>query len=884
MTYSILPWAVLLLVGLAAAIPAVTFPINSQVPPVARIGKPFSFEFSSSTFSPSSQLTYTLSNAPEWLSIDSKTRRIYGTPEEQDVAEGDVVGVPFELEASDGTGSASMDVTLVVCRHSAPAVQVALVDQGLDFAPLSQPSSFIMGPNEAFAFSLSLDTFSHPAGINLSYYAVMADNSPLPAWIAFEESTLSFSGTTPALEALIQTPQAFNFQLLASDVVGFSGASLPFSIVVGNHEITAGKTNIVLNATVGEPLSYTGLSSTIKYDGKTANSSGISFSTSGMPTWLTMDKKSWEISGTPTENADSSNFTITMQDQYSDTLNLTVSIQMTDGLFTGTLPQLNLTAGGRLDFDLTPYVSGAKDVKVWIETNPKSTWVFFDTSSKRIYGDVPQSRTNSSLVISVYAQSTTSGDSRIETMTATIRGVSTQNTATTSEEPTATSTPTPTSSSDPEADSGKKSNTRTILLAVLLPVLFVLSVAACLLVFCCRRRRQKRTSSINRRDISRPVPGSLKTDAAADSSAEVESLDTIYETDYSEHPSEVHLGRDPYGQLYSRPGFLTPPPSRDGKKHDSNGMRLVNPSWSVSAPDTPTPPPRARMQLSDDSLPGESRTGSRPTTSGRQRLEVEIPSFSMFNSNQQTPESAYFHNIKPNYATDTPRASSDRTTALEDFMQDYMYSPNSRPDSSDTSEAPRPPPLTASGHRQRPPFPRRLFADGLAQRGTSSLRGHDPASISPPDSENGDFPRSLLSQAWSSEDMDENASRRDDSQDEEQADEALMTAATWPTPPHIRQQREDAANAAHAAPPAAHIRLVSDASASEVDDWVGRATSQYSKASDWMEAVSNSGKGDADSYNTRGGSLDERRRRRSGNPGMSRPGTGRSSGDYPVFI
>jgi axial budding pattern protein 2 len=876
MTYSILPWAVLLLVGLAAATPAVTFPINSQVPPVARIGKLFSFAFSSSTFSPSSDLTYTLSKAPQWLSIDSKTRRIYGTPAEQDVAKGEVVGVPFELEASDATGSASMSVTLVVCRHAAPAVQIPLVDQGLDFAPLSQPSSFIMGPNEAFAFSLSLDTFSDPAALNLSYYAVMADNTPLPAWIAFEESTLSFSGTTPALEALIQTPQAFSFQLVASDVVGFSGASLPFSIVVGNHEITADNTNIVLNATVGKALSYSGLSSSVKFDGKDAKSSNITFSTSGMPTWLTVDKKSWEISGTPTTNAKSSNFTITMQDQYSDTLNITISIQMSDGLFTGTLPQLNLTAGGRLDFDLTPYVNSSKAVKVWIETSPNSTWVSFDTSSKRIYGDVPQSRTNSSLVISVHAQSTTSSEARVETMTAHIRGANTQQTATMSEEPTATST----SSSDPEADSRKKSNTRTILLAVLLPVLFVLLIAACLLVFCCRKRRQKRTSSIDRRDISRPVPGSPKADLAADSGADVASLDTIYEADYSEHPSEVHLGRDPYGQLYSRPGFLTPPPSRDGKKHDSNGMRLVNPSWAVVAPDTPTPPPRARMQLSDDTLPDESQSVSRPTTSGRQHLEVEIPSFSIF-SNQQTPESAYFHSLKPNCATDTPRASSDRSTALEDFMQDYLYSPESRPDSSGTYEASRPPPLTASGHRQRPPFPRRLFADGLARPGTSSLRSHDPAApISPPDSEDGDLPRTSLSQVWSSEDMDENAARRRDAQDQEQAEEALMTTAAWPTPPHVEQQQGEAVTT----PTAAHIRLVSDASASEVDEWVGTATSQYSKASDWMEAVSTNGKGDVDSYSSRGGSLDERRRRRSENPGMSRPGTGRSSGDYPVFI
>lgn len=869
MTFTILPWAVCILAGLAIAVPSVTFPINSQVPPVARIGEPFSFEFSPSTFSPSEDLTYTLANPPKWLSIDSKARRIFGTPGEEDVAPGEVVGVPFQLEAKDASGSASMSVTLVVCRRPAPDVVVPLAEQNLDFAPLSQPSSFIMGPDANFAFNLDRNTFSHASSSSLTYYAVMADNSPLPAWITFDPSSLAFSGRTPALEALIRTPQYFSFQLVASDVLGFSGASLPFSLVVGNHAITADDTEIVLNATVGRRLSYSGLVGSIKLDGEDAKAKDVSITTTpGIPNWVILDKKTWEISGTPTKAADSTMFTVTFQDQYSDTLNVTVSIDVTDGLFTGTLPRLNLTSGGRLDFDLQPYISQSPDVRAWIETNPQVSWVEYDDATRMISGDIPYASNDATLTISVYAQSSASGKARSEAMSAFIRGAGSQNTKTASSLETATGTatvPSSTSSSSAQpAEDGDKPYSYKIVLAIVLPILFLAIILVCLWLFCVRRRRQKR-SSIDRRDISRPVPGTLKTNVSVDADEAVGGLDASYETDYSANSSQVTLERDGYGQPYNRPGFETPPPSRDGHKQrpDSNGLRLVTRSWSQVPHDTPTPPPRHIRYFSDDSLYTDSPLGSHPTTGRRQHLEVEIPHYSIF-SVQDTPESAYPN--KPDRATHTP-GSSDRSTALEDFMQDYMYSPESRPTSRETGQEPRPPPVAYLGSRQRPPFPRRLFADTIADTrpGTSSIQGH-PMSISPPESENGDEFRGSPSGIWSSglsaqeEDM--------ETRDREQAPEPLMTPNRWPAPPVTPPEQ---GKTRKTTPTGAHLKMISGMS--EVDNWVGVATSRYSKASDWMEAVGGS---------SRSASMDEPERRTL----KSRGTDGRSSGegDYPVFI
>lgn len=67
------------------AIPTVAFPLKSQVPPVARISKPFSYTFLNSTFSSTLPRSYTLSNAPSWLFLDSSTRTLSGTPSVSDV-------------------------------------------------------------------------------------------------------------------------------------------------------------------------------------------------------------------------------------------------------------------------------------------------------------------------------------------------------------------------------------------------------------------------------------------------------------------------------------------------------------------------------------------------------------------------------------------------------------------------------------------------------------------------------------------------------------------------------------------------------------------------------------------------------------------------------
>ncbi|KAK3328511.1 hypothetical protein B0T19DRAFT_442400 [Cercophora scortea] len=496
----------------SAAVPVISFPINSQVPPVARIGQPYSFIFSQSTFTASSAITYTLSNPPKWLSLDSEARRLFGTPTEADVAPGTVVGVPVGLVATDSSGSTTLDTTLVVSRSPAPLNKIPLDQQVPRFGIFSSPSSILLPPQTPFALDLAPDTFVDSSNSPLNYYAVMADHTPLPAWITFDAGKLSFAGQTPPAESLIQPPQPFSFQLIASDVVGFAAASMAFNFVVGIHGITTDQTVIVLNTTVGSPVSYTLPRESIKVDGKPSAPGDVFITaTSDIPPWLSIDKNSWRLNGTPPETAGSTNFTITLGDTYSDTLNITVNVEIasgvtrTTGLFKGNIPVLTAIPGKRFSFDLSPYLSNPGDTEIAVEADPSNSWIQTEPGTDTISSLVPQGLAVSSIDIKVKAKSKSSENSDSLPLTVRVQAAGT----TASTESTRPTTSVSITAPQGAADS-KNTGINIVLLAVLLPTLFLVIAVICVVLCWLRRRKHDQPKSkLSTRDISGPLPGSF---------------------------------------------------------------------------------------------------------------------------------------------------------------------------------------------------------------------------------------------------------------------------------------------------------------------------------------------------------------------------------------
>ncbi|KAI6371349.1 hypothetical protein MCOR25_003957 [Pyricularia grisea] len=516
-------WIAVLIVTVCEASPTVSFPINSQVPPIARLGEPFEFVFSATTFSSASLITYTLSNPPNWLSIESGARRIFGTPRDADIPSGQVVGVPITIVATDLAGSVSSPATLVVSRSPGPVVQIPPAEQVPKFGqPFSQPASVLSYPDYDFDYAFSSSTFSRP---NLNYYAVSGDNSPLPAWITFDPSRLGFRGRTPPLSSLVNPPQAFEFKLMASDVIGFSAVSLSFFIVVGEHQMTAEETSLTINATIGSAVSDKNLKGKVRLDGKEAEASDIkSAETPNIPSWLSFDKSNWEFRGTPRADSRPTSFPLILQDQYGDSLNLTVQINFATALFRSSLRELQLRAGSQFSFDLKPYLLNPATTDIELETNSASSWASYDAPAMRLSGNVPRNQGVSAATLVLKAKSKNSDITderalriRIDDESATtfpttliIAPTSSANQQPTPAGETSSGlisqSSLPTSGSESSAGGGLSLGK--ILLAVLLPV----TLLAILFLFLClawRRRRRRRSRPLDRKDISGPIPGSF---------------------------------------------------------------------------------------------------------------------------------------------------------------------------------------------------------------------------------------------------------------------------------------------------------------------------------------------------------------------------------------
>ncbi|RYP89474.1 hypothetical protein DL769_000025 [Monosporascus sp. CRB-8-3] len=643
---------VVLLVEVAGAVPVDYFPLNSQLPPVARAAEPFSFVFSPLTFSSPYPMTYSLRGAPTWLSVDSDARRLFGTPgdeyngHDRDKA---VVGVPFELVARDATGAAAANAMLVVSRNRAPAVEVPLAEQIAAMGAYSAPSSLLLYPSRAFSFAFAMGTFhASDDGVSiLNYYAVSSDNAPLPSWVSFDAETLTFSGTTPPFESLVQPPQTFGLQLVASDVAGFSSASVPFSIVVGNHELTVDEAVVRLNASHGKPFEYAGLPETLNIDKRPLSPEEVtSIEALDLPEWLDFDTETWKLSGTPDAIVESSNVTIVLVDKYADALNVTLMIEMDTNIFVSDLPDMNITTGEDLSFDLKGYLFDPQRIDISVESQPESPWISLDSASKILSGTAPEPRAATYATgITVTFKATLKRSNDTETRTMILHVV----------DPSVTG-PTPEPTTAPAPEEVKDDTSRRNLIWLLLPFL-LLTCAIVILTFFHLRRRRHHIGQTDIMEVSAPIPGSFVNHGSGGSSLQdmrkmldigpPGTGDAGLGTGHFAH-SPLYLPVAPGSRATAglQPHALT---LYGDRRHSRTDSALIQPrySWLARQPGmvdersllSDTSLGEGDLRVAEARLPGLART----THDGPygNRLVLEVPVFSEPFSIQPTPEMAY---------------------------------------------------------------------------------------------------------------------------------------------------------------------------------------------------------------------------------------------------
>jgi VCBS repeat-containing protein len=219
---------------------------------------------------------------PAWLQYDAATRTLFGTPDNDDVGEFDVI-----VQGMDTLGASSLHSFHVTVQNTNDAPEVG--------TPLPDLRAL---EDSAFSFTLPADSFRGvDVGDALTYTAAQANGDPLPTWLTFDAQTGTFSGT-PANSDVGELRLA----VTATDLAGAS-ASQVFALGVTNTNDAPTIGTALTAQTATEDAAFTfalptdafvdaDLGDRLSYSATLADGSAL-------PAWLQFNVATGTFSGTP---------------------------------------------------------------------------------------------------------------------------------------------------------------------------------------------------------------------------------------------------------------------------------------------------------------------------------------------------------------------------------------------------------------------------------------------------------------------------------------------------------------------------------------------------------------------------------------------------------
>ncbi|EFO28694.1 outer membrane adhesin like protein [Roseibium sp. TrichSKD4] len=248
------------------------------------------------------------SDLPGWLSFDAQTRAFSGTPPLNFNGSLDIT-----VTASDGALSASDTFTLEFeAVNDAPIVSVPLEDKSSD-------------EDAVVSFTLPSDAFTDVDEDTLTFTATMADGSTLPAWLAFDAGTRTFSGTPPQ-----DFNGVLNVSVVASDGTLSASDTFELEITPVNDAPILAEALEDQSGTEDTAVSFVLPEDAFSdVDGDTLSLSARLEDGSDLPDWLSFDADSRTFSGTPPQNYNGTiDITVTASDgvlEASDTFSLDIA-------------------------------------------------------------------------------------------------------------------------------------------------------------------------------------------------------------------------------------------------------------------------------------------------------------------------------------------------------------------------------------------------------------------------------------------------------------------------------------------------------------------------------------------------------------------------------
>ncbi|KAH3682443.1 hypothetical protein WICPIJ_006585 [Wickerhamomyces pijperi] len=399
---------------IATAKPYDGFPFADQLPPVARVNESYNFQLSNETYrSDSGSVSYSISDAPSWLQFDSDLRILSGTPT-------DINGtstseeITFLLSGVDSTGNSYVSTEkLLVSSEIGPiaSTEYTVLSQLTNFGQTNGLDSLVLTPGEIFNVTFDQKTFYSNSSQDpiVAYYGLSSDHSPLPNWLFFDSANLRFSGVAPAVNSDIAPGFQYNFIFIATDYEGYTGTTVDFGIIVGAHELTTSSKEVInINGTEGSTINYSVPLDSIYADGSKISVDEISsIKLSGNPDWLSLSN--YTLVGTVPvgfNQDNASDFTVTIQDQYTNSVVLEFKIQSIDSLFAvSSFISSNATRGDFFQYyflptDFTDYEE--TEISLTIEN---AHWLTYYPSNLTLNGIAPSDFQSAEITITAKTSS-----------------------------------------------------------------------------------------------------------------------------------------------------------------------------------------------------------------------------------------------------------------------------------------------------------------------------------------------------------------------------------------------------------------------------------------------------------------------------------------------
>ncbi|HEY1100207.1 MAG TPA: putative Ig domain-containing protein, partial [Myxococcota bacterium] len=261
-------------------------------------------------------LTYsaTLANGdplPAWLSINAVTGELSGTPTNGDIGNLSIIVTATDLAGA--TASDTFDLTIANV-NDVPTVISDIADQ-------------ITDEDAPFSLDVSGNFADADLGDVLTYSATLSNGDPLPSWLSINSSTGELSGI-PANGDV----GGYSVTVTATDLAGASVTDT-FDLTVNNVNDAPVVTVGIADAATDEdaPLSINVAGNFDDVDlGDVLHYSATLSNGDPLPSWLSIDANSGELSGTP-ENGDVGSYAVTVTATdlagatASDTFDLTVN-------------------------------------------------------------------------------------------------------------------------------------------------------------------------------------------------------------------------------------------------------------------------------------------------------------------------------------------------------------------------------------------------------------------------------------------------------------------------------------------------------------------------------------------------------------------------------